>query len=46
MVDLKDLSVDVLHGVDRAKLVFDREGNPKLAFEAVMKIVAPESKNR
>ena len=26
MVDLKDLSIDADHGVDRAKLVFDREG--------------------
>jgi hypothetical protein len=26
MVDLKDLSVDTIEGVDRAKLVFDREG--------------------
>jgi endo-1,4-beta-xylanase len=27
-------------------LLFDREGNPKLAFEAVMKIATPESKSR
>ena len=26
MVDLKDLSVEARQGVDRAKLVFDREG--------------------